>query len=422
MNYKLWNSNNGGEENLTNDQISLKLLIRDKISHLIKFLAIMGPAWLVMIADVDVASIITGIESGAQFKYSMIFIELILIIPLFIIQDAAGRVGVVTQKGIGELILENYGKKTALVATVPMAITDFLSYLVEYFGIAFGFELLGIPIWPYIVIVFVLHLLIVMTRSYKSAERILMLISGFFVLFVIYLGVASKPDYSQLMIQAVSPLQPYSNSDFTFLIIANIGAVIMPWMLFFQAGAVAEKKLDISHLHFERIETFIGAIVSEVLMVGMILVGISLGDSFLTNSSLLTVVNGISLNIIQIFGLAFVFSGFLALIIISLGSSWGVVESLGYKRQSKENLLIYTLESFPALLLTLLITISIDYMIGLMVLFVFVLLIPGILLGVIVQNKKIMKNHNYNKKEITIYWSVLIMIEVAGFIGVVMAF
>ena len=242
MNYKLWNSDKSVEDQETNENFDFNTSLRLNLKHIIGFLSIMGPAWLVMIADVDVASIITGIESGSQFKYSMIFIELILIIPLFVIQDAAGRVGTITQKGIGELILENYGKRTALIATLPMALTDFLSYLVEYFGIAFGFELLGIPLWPYIVVVFFLHLFIIMTRSYKSAEKLLMIISGFFVLFVIYLGLVSNPDYSLLITQAISPFQPYTNSDFDLLIIANIGAVIMPWMLFFQAGAVAEKK------------------------------------------------------------------------------------------------------------------------------------------------------------------------------------
>ena len=420
MNYKLWNSDKSVEDQEINDNLDLSSSLRLNLKHIIGFLSIMGPAWLVMIADVDVASIITGIESGSQFKYSMIFIELILIIPLFIIQDAAGRVGTITQKGIGELILENYGKRTALIATLPMALTDFLSYLVEYFGIAFGFELLGIPLWPYIVVVFFLHLFIVMTRSYKSAEKLLMIISGFFVLFVIYLGLVSNPDYSLLITQAISPFQPYTNSDFDLLIIANIGAVIMPWMLFFQAGAVAEKKLQSNHIKFERLETFIGAIVSEILMVGMILVGIALGDAFLTNSSILTTINGINVNIVFIFGLTFIFSGFLALIIISLGSSWGVVESLGYKRQSRQNLYIYTLESVPALVLTLFIGISIDYMIGLMVLFVFVLLFPALLLGVIVKNDKLMIGFAYTKKEINVYWITLIIIELEGLIGVFM--
>ena len=388
--------------------------------HFINFLKVMGPAWLVMIADVDVASIITGIESGAQFKYAMVFIELILIIPLFIVQDAAGRVGSITEKGIGELILGNYGKKWALFATLPMALTDFLSYAVEYAGIAIGMEMIGIPVVPYIFVIFLLHLFIVMSRGYDMAERILLVLSVFFVLFVIYLGIASNPNYYSLFTQSVSPFQPYNNSDFDFLIIANIGAVIMPWMLFFQAGAVSEKSLTKKDVRYERIETLIGAIVSEILMVGMILVGIGLGDAFLTGNGVFSNFNGFNTFLQYAFGLAFIFSGFLALIIISLGSSWGVVESLGFKRQSKENLLIYIIESIPALALTLLISISIEYILALMVLFVFALIVPGVLLGIIVRNKRIMKEYAYKKWEINIFWITLLIIEISGVIGVLL--
>jgi len=422
MNYKQWTTDSVVQKEKRKKEIKEKPNKNNVAHRLLRFLTIMGPAWLVMIADVDVASIVTGIESGAQFKYSMIFIELILIIPLFIIQDAAGRVGVVTQKGIGELILDTYGTKTALLTTLPMALTDFVSYVVEYAGIAFGLKILGIPIFPYILIIFISHLVIVMTRSYRTAEKILLFLSGFFVLFVIFLGLASNPDYHLLLTQSISPFQPYSNSTFDFLIIANIGAVIMPWMLFFQAGAVSEKRLTAKNIFHERMETFLGAIVSELLMVGMILVGITFGDSFLTNSEILSEFTGIGQMILIIFGLTFIFSGFLALIIISLGSSWGVVESLGFKRQSKQNLLIYTLESVPALLLTLVINVSIDYILALMVLFVFVLLAPAILLGIIVRNHSIMKEYTYKKWESSIYWITLVIIEVSGVIGVMLSF
>ena len=157
-------------------------------------------------------------------------------------------------------------------------------------------------------------------------------------------------------------------------------------------------------------------------MVGVLLVGISLGDKFLTNSNLITSTTAFGLSLSVIFGLTFIFSGFLALIIISLGSSWGVVESLGYERQSRQNLYIYGLESIPALLLTMFISISIDYILNLMVLFVFVLLMPAILLGIIVQNKKIMFEHAYSKRAIAIYWLTLFIIEISGIVGVFLSF
>jgi len=105
-----------------------------------------GPAWLVMIADVDAASVITAAETGAIFHYGLIWLLIVLTVPLFFIQEAAGRIGAVTHKGLGEIVRENYSKKIALVAAVPMALTDVLTYIAEYLGIALGLGLVGIPV------------------------------------------------------------------------------------------------------------------------------------------------------------------------------------------------------------------------------------------------------------------------------------
>ena len=103
-----------------------------------------GPAWIVMIADVDVASIITGLQSGASWGYRMIFILIVLIFPLFIIQDAAGRLGIASGKGLGEQIRINFGKQAALMAAIPMGLADFLEYIAQYAGMAIGFSLIGL--------------------------------------------------------------------------------------------------------------------------------------------------------------------------------------------------------------------------------------------------------------------------------------
>jgi len=101
---------------------------------------VFGPAWLVMIADVDAASVITAMQSGAAFKYEFILILLVLIIPLYFICEVAGRVGTVTKKGLGELVRENFSKRISVFLSFPMAITDFLSYVAEYAAILFGFR------------------------------------------------------------------------------------------------------------------------------------------------------------------------------------------------------------------------------------------------------------------------------------------
>ena len=97
--------------------------------HFLEVRNVFGPAWLVMMADVDAASVITAMQSGASFKYGLILILIALVIPLYFIMEVAGRVGAATKKGLGELMRENFSKKLSIILSFPMAITDFLSYV-----------------------------------------------------------------------------------------------------------------------------------------------------------------------------------------------------------------------------------------------------------------------------------------------------
>ncbi len=96
-----------------------------------------------MVADVDAASMLTAAGHGAIHGYSLVWFLLLLVIPLFLVQEAAGRIGVATGKGLGEIIRENSSTRTALLTSVPMACTDILSYVAEFTGIAIGFQLLA---------------------------------------------------------------------------------------------------------------------------------------------------------------------------------------------------------------------------------------------------------------------------------------
>ena len=102
-----------------------------------------GPAWLVMMADIDIASIITALQAGSTWGYRMVFIMLILTLPLFIIQDAAGRLGTASGVGLGEAIGKCFGRRAAVISSFPMGLSDFLEYVAEYAGMA-----IGLYLWP----------------------------------------------------------------------------------------------------------------------------------------------------------------------------------------------------------------------------------------------------------------------------------
>ena len=80
-----------------------------------------GPAWLVMIADVDIASIVTGLQAGSVWGYRMIFVMVLLIVPLFFIQDAAGRLGIASGYGLGAATRRYFGRKVAIAAAILWA-------------------------------------------------------------------------------------------------------------------------------------------------------------------------------------------------------------------------------------------------------------------------------------------------------------
>ena len=396
-------------------------------SHRLKtFLFVFGPAWIVMIADVDAPSIITAGESGAKFGYHMIFILLLLIIPLFFIQEASGRLGLATGKGLAGVIRDHYSKRLAVLAALPMFVTDFLTYVAEYTGIAVGLGVLGISPFISLPIAFMLHSMLVFTGSYKNTERILLGISGVLLLSYILDLVLMKPSATQVA-YALTPFQPYFEPTFAFMVAANVGAVIMPWMLFYQTGAVAEKGLKGVHERFERFETLLGAVVSEVLMVVIVVVSDPLGQiDFLSPSSLailLTPVAGVFAP--TLFGIGLASAGFLALVVISLASTWGIAEALGWRAKIGEKFslarnfyILYVIETLPAVLIPLFSKDLVKLMLDLMVIFVFVLAVPAILQGLISSNKHLMGQHVTKGWWKLTYWVMLALVICSGILAI----
>lgn len=372
-----------------------------------------GPAWLVMIADVDAASIITAAETGALYHYGLIWLLLLLIVPLFFVQEASGRIGVVTKKGLGEIIRENYSRNTALFAAVPMALTDVLTYVAEYIGIAIGMELIGISPIVSVPVAYVLHVLLVYRRGYLVVEKIMLGISAVLLLsYIASLFIKGTANYSPFYF-TLSPA-------FLFLVAANAGAVVMPFMPFYQASATAEKKN--ATVRSSRIETLVGAIVSEALMIIIVIVSTDLGEGNLLSPAQLSAGLAVAGQFAPLlFGIGLVAAAFLALTVVSLGSAWGLVEAIGWPRSRA--FLVYFVESIPAVILTILLTTNLlAGILNLMLAFVFVLIGPALIMGLIASNKRVMGKHASKGLWKVAYWVNLAFLVALGIIAVATLF
>lgn len=383
-------------------------------------LKVWGPAWLVMIADVDAASVITAAQSGAQYGSKLIWFLMLLAIPLFFIQEVAGRVGAVTGKGLGELIHQNFSRPMAILAAVPMALVDIVSYVVEYTGVAIGFQMLGISPWISVPVAFLAHLFLVYKRKYAQAEKPLFVVSVIFTLAWIVAAILTAKKGIQIV-----PFYFEASPTFLFLLAANVGAVIMPFMLFYQASATAEKGTGKKDLWAVRLETGIGALVSEVIMVAVLIATIGINNDALKfdapavlSQGLATIAGSWSP---YMFGLGLITASFIALIVISLGSCWGVTEALGWGR--KRWFTLYLLESIPAATVVLIFNYNlINFALGLMVFQIVVLIGPAIIMGILASKRSLMGEHRLKPINHVIYWGLLVLIVATGALSIVTQF
>jgi Mn2+/Fe2+ NRAMP family transporter len=349
-------------------------------------LRVLGPAWIVMLADVDAASVVTAAQAGSSFGYAMLLPIVALIPVLYVIQEMTARLAIATGRGHAELIRERFGVRWGVVAVVTMVAIDMLAYVAEFAGIVLGASLIGISAPVAVVGALAIHSAMVLTASYRRFEQMALVLSlGLFAF--VGLAIAARPDPAAVL-AGLSPAQPFGQAGYLDLVVANIGAVIMPWMLFYQQAATVDKGLCRGDLRACRAETFIGAIASELLMAAIVIAAaaaVGPGQALVAGglalpAGLAALAHGPTGVLIAI---GMIGSGLLAAIVISLSSAWAWGElfrwphSLNHAlRQAPAFYGLYLLEIVPAAIVALLAQNLVSVVIDAMVLNVVVLAIP----------------------------------------------
>jgi manganese transport protein len=292
-----------------------------------------------------------------------------------------------------------------------MAITDFLSYVAEYAAMAVGLALVGIPPLISLPIIYVIHILIVFKQEYEKAEKYLLAVSLVLLLAYIYFmtrGISST----------YSLIPSNIDKDFLFLVAANAGAVIMPFMLFYQTTATAKKGYH--SVKATRTETFIGAIFSQMIMVAIVIASVGLNPNITIsdNTSLSSAVMNVGGTYAPyIFAVGLFAAGFLALVVISLAGSWGVVEALNLKGNTWFK--IYIAESLPAVVLVFFFHNLIGLVLTLMVALIFVLIGPVVAMGLLAQKKKLMGEHALSALDKIAFWGSVAVVVSCGLLAFV---
>ncbi len=228
-----------------------------------RFLAVAGPGIVVMLADTDAGSVITAAQSGAQWGYNLLLLQIVLIPILYIVQELTVRLGAVTGKGHAELIKKHFGLGWAWLSIATLIVGCLGALLTELAGLTGVGNLIGVPPAVTLALVVTAMLAMALMHGYATVERIAIAVGAFELVFLL-VAMLAHPGLAEMASGAASI--PFRDPKYLLLVSANIGAVIMPWMVFFQQASVVEKGITVRDLGSARLDTALGAVATQVIM------------------------------------------------------------------------------------------------------------------------------------------------------------
>jgi NRAMP (natural resistance-associated macrophage protein)-like metal ion transporter len=307
--------------------------------RLFVLLAVVGPGLITSNADNDAGGIATYSQAGAQFRFKMLWLLIVITICLIVVNEMSARMGVVTGKGLADLIRERFGVRSTAFAMALLLVANAFTTVAEFAGIAAGMELLGVPRYVSVPIAAIVIWLLVVRGSYPVVERVLLSIGIVYLTYVVS-GFLVHPNWGEILRSSVVPQVDVSRAYF-LLSIALIGTTITPWMQFYLQGAIAEKGIPEDQLAYSRADVIVGSIVTDVIAYFIIIATALTLAGHLSAAQLANMQAGDYARALVpvagrfagiLFGIGLVGASLLAGSVVPLSTSYAVTEAFGFER------------------------------------------------------------------------------------------
>src|SRR5580658_7093422 len=219
-----------------------------------------GPGVLVMLGENDGPSMLSYAATGAKFGIGFFIPFVALTFGMaIVVQEMTVRLGAATHRGHAELIFDRFGPFWGWFSMIDLAIGNFLTLITEFIAIRAGLGFFGVPPWMAVLIALVILYGALMSHRYWTWERITLAAAAFNLVFI-PVALMAHPSWHAVGRSFITwqPL-PGFNQDTLLIVLADIGATVTPWMLFFQQSATVDKGMTTKDIHFGRIDTVLGA-------------------------------------------------------------------------------------------------------------------------------------------------------------------
>jgi Mn2+/Fe2+ NRAMP family transporter len=234
------------------------------------FFILMGPGIITSNVDNDAGGITTYSLAGAQYGLKLIWTLIPIMIALIVIQEMCARMGVVTGKGLSDLIREKFGAKITLYLMMGVFLTNMGNVLSEFAGVAAGMEVFGVNKFISVPASAFLVWWMVVKGTYKSVEKAFLIACVFYLSYIIT-GIIVKPDWEHVARQFLHPQLSLDPSEMT-MVIGLVGTTIAPWMQFYLQASIVEKGIKIEEYKFARFDVVMGSVAVHIVAFFIILV------------------------------------------------------------------------------------------------------------------------------------------------------
>ena len=235
-----------------------------------------GPGILVAAAFVGPGTITICTLAGVKFGFALMWALLVSILCTIFLQEMAGRIGVLTQKGLVEIIGSQLKTKWIKGLVLGVVLSAILVGNAAYEAGNIGGATLGLnallgkqgnfPIYPLLVGLFSFSIL--WFGTYKSLEKIFMGLVGIMGLCFVLGAIVTEPPFFEMLKGTFVPSLPEGG---ILTIVALVGTTVVPYNLFLHASLVKEKwhaKNDLKWVRWDTlISVGIGGLVSMAILI-----------------------------------------------------------------------------------------------------------------------------------------------------------
>ena len=227
-------------------------------------LAVVGPGIITSNVDNDAGGITVYTQAGAQFGYALLWSLIPMTIALYVSEEMCARMGVVTGKGLSDLIREEFGFRSTFFVMLAAFVVDLGNTVAEFAGVAAAMQIFGVSKYVSVPLAALAVWILVVRGSYRQVEKIFLVACGLYLSYIVS-AILAKPDWLLAAKQTVLP-SLHMNTGYLLMLTALIGTTIAPWQFFYLQAGFVEKRVAARQYKHARLDVLVGSVSCMVIV------------------------------------------------------------------------------------------------------------------------------------------------------------